>query len=57
VAERFHLQVGSIRTLVRDFAHHPDLGQFFRTAATAERPSPKRDAIRERACDLRRRSS
>ena len=54
VAERFHLQVGSIRTLVRDFAHHPDLGQFFRTAPTVDRPSPKRDAIRDRACDLRR---
>lgn len=32
VAERFQLQVNSIRSLVRDFAHHPDLGQFFRTA-------------------------
>src|SRR5205823_2350901 len=34
--------------------HHPDLGQFFRTAPTVDRPSPKRDAIRDRACDLRR---
>src|SRR4051812_34475729 len=54
VAERFRLQVGSIRTLVRDFAHHPDLAQFFRTAPTVGRPSPKCDAIRDRACDLRR---
>jgi hypothetical protein len=54
VAERFRLRVGSIRTLVRDFAHHPDLGQLFRAAPTADRPSPKRDAIRDRACALRR---
>jgi len=54
VAERFQLQVGSIRTLVRDFAHHPDLGQFFRTARTVDRPSPKRASIRDRAGFLRR---
>jgi hypothetical protein len=54
VAERFHLQVNSIRTLVRDFAHDPDLGQFFRTAQAADKPSPKRAAIRDRACGLRR---
>src|SRR5207302_475772 len=27
---------------------------FFRTAPAVDRPSPKRDAIRDRACDLRR---
>jgi transposase len=54
VAERFHLRVESIRSLVRDFARHPDLGPFFRTAPTVERACPKRDAIRDRACDLRR---
>src|SRR5947209_6043328 len=56
VAERFHLRVGSARTVVRDFAHHPDLDQFFRTALPADRPSAKRDATRDHACDLRRRS-
>jgi transposase len=54
VAERFQLKVGSIRTLVRDFAHHPDLDPFFRTTPTADRPSPKRQSIRDRACALRR---
>jgi hypothetical protein len=54
VAERFHLQVASIRSLVRDFARQPDLHSFFPTAATVDRASPKRDAIRDRACDLRR---
>jgi transposase len=54
VAERFQLQGNSIRTLVRDFARHPDLGQLFHTAPAAERPAPKRAAIRERACSLRR---
>jgi hypothetical protein len=54
VAERFQLQVSSIRTLVQDFAHHPDLGQFFRTAPAADKPAPKREAIRDRACGLRR---
>jgi transposase len=54
VAERFQLQVNSIRTLVRDFAHHPDLGQFFRTTPAADKPAPKRDSIRDRAGSLRR---
>jgi transposase len=54
VAERFQLQVDSIRTLVRDFAYQPDLGQFFRTALTVDRPAPKRAAIHDRACVLRR---
>ena len=54
VAERFQLQVGSIRTLVRDFARHPDLGRFFPMARTVDRPSPKRESIRDRAGALRR---
>jgi transposase len=54
VAERFQLQVNSIRTLVRDFAHHPDLDQFFPTAQAADKPARKRNAIRSRACVLRR---
>jgi hypothetical protein len=54
LAERFALPVGSIRVLVRDFARNPDLGQFFCTAQAADRPAPKREAIRDRACSLRR---
>jgi transposase len=54
VAQRFGLQVNSIRTLVRDFAARPDLGQFFRTAQSVDRPSRKRESIRDCACDLRR---
>ena len=54
VAERFQLQVNSIRTLVRDFARHPELGPFFHAVHTVDRPSPKRESIRDRACALRR---
>ena len=54
VAERFHLRVESIRSLVRDFAQHPNLDQLFGRAPPSDRPSPKRDAIRDRACELRR---
>jgi hypothetical protein len=54
IAEHFGLQVHSIRSLVRDFTRHPDLGQFFHTAQTVDRPCPKRESICDRACDLRR---
>ena len=54
IAGRFGLQVNTIRTLVRDFAGNPDPGQFFPTAQGVDRPSPKRQSIRDRACDLRR---
>jgi hypothetical protein len=54
LAQRFHLHVGSIRAVVRDFAGNPDLGHFFRTAEPRNRAAPKRAAIRDRACDLRR---
>ena len=54
VAERFQLRVASIRSLVRDFAQHPNLDQLFGRAPPTARPSPKRDAIRDRACELRR---
>jgi transposase len=53
VAERFQLQGGSVRTLVRDFARHPDLAPFFRTTPV-NRPSPKRESIRDQAAALRR---
>jgi hypothetical protein len=54
VAERFQLSVASIRSLVRDFAQHPNLDQLFGRAPLADRSAPKRDAIRDRACELRR---
>src|SRR3954453_10304133 len=54
IAERFQLSVASIRSLVRDFAQHPNLDQLFGRAPPPERPSPKRDALRDRAGDLRR---
>src|SRR3954452_18391666 len=66
VAERFQLSVASIRSLVRDFAQHPNLDQLFgrapppsrsqRTglAPPADRSAPNREAIRDRACPLRR---
>jgi transposase len=54
IAERFGLQVSTIRTLVRDFAQDPDLGRFFGPGLGADRPSPKRQSIRDSACELRR---
>jgi hypothetical protein len=54
LAQRFHLHVGSIRALVRDFAHNPDLDRFFRSGEPPSRAAPKREAIRNRAGDLRR---
>jgi transposase len=54
VARRFDLHVGSIRAIVRDFAGDPDLGQFFRTGQTVDRPALKRESIRDHACALRR---
>ena len=53
VAERFGVPVGSIRVRARDFARDPDLGQFFRTPQAADRPPPKRESIRDRACSPR----
>jgi transposase len=54
LAQRFDLHVGSIRAIVHAFARDPDLGQFFCTPQAADRPAPKREAIRDRACSLRR---
>ena len=36
LAERFQLHVGSIRAVVRDFARHPDLGEFWFCATPAD---------------------
>ena len=54
IARRFALQVHTVRTLVRDFAQNPDVGQFFRTAGDSDRPSPIRQTILQTAGDLRR---
>jgi transposase len=54
IATRFHLHSSSVRTIVRDFARAPDVNVLFASARPGPRTSPKREAIQERACDLRR---
>ena len=54
IAQRFHLQVDTVRAIVRNFARAPDVNSFFATAGPGRKTSPKRDAIQDRACDLRR---
>src|SRR5205807_7499434 len=51
IAQRFHLHVGSVRAIVRDFARDPDVNAFFATARPGRKTSPKRDAIHQRACE------
>jgi transposase len=54
LAERFQLHVGTIRAIVRDFARDPDVNSFFAAAQPARKIAPKRTAIHQRACELRR---
>jgi len=54
IARRLHLHSNSVRTIVRDFARDPDVNVFFASARTGPKTSPKRDAIHEQACQLRR---
>jgi hypothetical protein len=54
IAKQFHLPVGSVRAIVRDFARDPDVNAFFAATGPGRKTSPKRDAIYERACELRR---
>jgi transposase len=54
IAQRFHLHAGSVRAIVRDFARTPDVNAFFAAARPGRKTSPKRDAIHQRACELRR---
>ncbi|MGO8721816.1 MAG: hypothetical protein ACLQRM_03590 [Acidimicrobiales bacterium] len=54
IAKRFHLHSDSVRAIVRDFARAPDINSLFVTAKPGPKTSPKRDAIHERACSLRR---
>jgi transposase len=54
IAKWFHLHAGSVRAVVRDFARDPDINALFAVAKPGRKASPKRDAIHERACTLRR---
>jgi transposase len=54
IAKRFHLHVGTVRAVVRDFARDPDVNSLFTTAKPGRKNSPKRNAIHEQACSLRR---
>jgi transposase len=53
LAERFQLQVDSVRAIVRDFARDPDINSFFAVDWPGPKTSPKRTAIHQRACELR----
>jgi transposase len=57
IAKRFRLHVGSVRAIVHDFARDPDVNSLFAAVTPGRRTSPKRDAVRERACSLRRRGA
>ena len=54
IAHRFGLHVGAVQAIVRDFAANPDLDQFFRSTQPGRKTSPKREALSERALELRR---
>jgi hypothetical protein len=54
IAKRFQLHSCSVRAIVRDFAHHPDVNSLFTPTRSGPKASPKREAIHERACALRR---
>jgi transposase len=54
LAQQFDLHVGTVRAVVRDFARDPDVGSFFAVDRPGPQSSPKRTAIHERACELRR---
>ena len=54
LARRLHLHVDSVRAIVRDFARDPDVDSFFPAAQPGRKSSPKRDAVHDRACELRR---
>ena len=54
IAKRFHLHSDSVRAIVRDFARDPDINSLFTATKPGPKASPKRDAIHERACALRR---
>jgi transposase len=47
LAQRFGLHSDSVRAIVRDFAHDPDLQQFFVRNRPGRQTAPKRDELRE----------
>jgi transposase len=53
LAERFGLHPDSVRAIVRDFAHAPDLEQFFVVNRPGRQTAPKRDALLEDIIALR----
>jgi transcriptional regulator with XRE-family HTH domain len=53
LAERFGLHPDSVRAIVRDFAHDPDLEQFFVVNRPGRQTAPKRDALSEDVIRLR----
>jgi transposase len=57
LADQFHLHVDTVRALVRDFARDPDVDSFFTAVGPGRKTAPKRAAISERACSLRRQGS
>lgn len=54
IAEKFGLHFGTVQAIVRDFAANADLSQFFISTHPGRKTSPKREAIRELAGELRR---
>ncbi len=54
IAKRFCLHGYTVRAIVRDFTRDPDVNSLFTAVGPGRKTPPKRDAINERACDLRR---
>jgi transposase len=54
IARRFRLHADTVRAIVRDFARDPDVDSFFAAVGPGPKTAPKREAIRHRACELRR---
>jgi transposase len=54
LAQRHQLHVGSVQAVVRDFARNPDVNAFFAADQPGCKAAPKRTAIQQRACELRR---
>jgi transposase len=53
LAEQFGLHVGTVQSLVRDFAANPDPEQFFVSKRPGRKTSPKREAVRKEVATLR----
>ena len=57
IAQRFQLHVDSVRAIVRDFAAHADIGQFFQSHRPGRKTSPLRDTVRQPVVGLRRKGA